>query len=504
MSTLRVSSLLALTLAAFAPFALALERPTQPASQTGTQVGKAQPPVQPSARPLNPPFNGPRITSPADHALVNATVYPAPGVVLRWATIVIRDGVVTQLLPAAPGPDNLPNTADDLPVPAPADCRAWDCTDLHVYPGFIEPYFEVEPTATTNRQGAHWNSRITPDVSAQNITEDNAASLRRLGFTAAGLVPSRGLIRGTTSVVSLAKPAEDASLAVSPVIRERVFQSLSFDFGGFGGGGPRQNREAGVETRWGGYPSSLMGAIALIRQTFIDADWQAASRAAGATIPANSIDALNAPSRQGAAPLLFSVNDELDTLRAIKLAREFDRPITIVGSGLEFRRLGAIAEAARPTSDKSPDAGNGVSFIIPLSFPGAPDVSTVSATESVSLRELMNWEQGPTNPRRLDAARLNIALTSSKTRDRNSFHRNLSKAIAYGLPAERAQAMLTTIPAAMLGISDTHGTIGAGKSADLVIADNPALHTRVSQAPRGEARRNQEGRRQARRPQRKA
>lgn len=485
MSTLRVSSLLALTLAAFAPFAFALERPIRPANQTGTQGGKAQPPVQPplqpSARPLNPPFNGPRITSPADHALVNATVYPAPGVVLRWATIVIRDGVVTQLLPAAPGPDNLPNTADDLPVPAPADCRAWDCTDLHIYPGFIEPYFEVEPTATTNRQGAHWNSRITPDASAQSITEDNAASLRRMGFTAAGLVPSRGLIRGTTSVVSLAKPADDASLAVSPVIRERVFQSLSFDFGGFGGGGggPRQNREAGVETRWGGYPSSLMGAIALIRQTFIDADWQAASRTAGATIPANSLDALNAPSRQAAAPLLFSVSDELDTLRAIKIAREFDRPITIVGSGLEFRRLGAITEAAR----KIPDATNDVSFIIPLSFPGAPDVSTVSATESVSLRELMNWEQGPTNPRRLDAAGLNVALTSSKTRDRNSFHRNLSKAIAYGLPAERAQAMLTTIPAAMLGISDTHGTIAAGKSADLVIADNPLFTPEFPKLP---------------------
>lgn len=478
MSTLRVSSLLALSVAALAPLALALERPTQPASPTGAQAGKGQPPVEPSARPLNPPFNGPRTTSPADHALVNATVYPAPGVVLRWATIVIRDGVVTQLLPAAPGPDNLPNTADDLPVPAPADCRAWDCTDLHIYPGFIEPYFEVEPTATTNRQGAHWNARITPDVSAQAIDENAAGSLRRMGFTVAGLVPSRGLIRGTTSVVSLAKPNEEASLAVSPLIRERVFQSLSFDFGG-GGGGPRQNREAGVETRWGGYPSSLMGAIALIRQTLIDADWQAASRAAGATIPVNSIDALNMPTRQGAAPLLFSVNDELDTLRAIALAREFDRPITIVGSGLEFRRLGAINEAAR----KIPDATNDVSFIIPLSFPGAPDVSTVSATESVSLRELMNWEQGPTNPRRLDAAGLNVALTSSKTRDRNSFHRNLSKAIAYGLPAERAQAMLTTIPAAMLGISDTHGTIAAGKSADLVIADNPLFTPEFPKVP---------------------
>ncbi|MBL8760350.1 MAG: amidohydrolase family protein [Phycisphaerae bacterium] len=477
----RASSILALTLAAAAPFALAIEAPTsgdpaQPPAQPPTQ-----PPTQPGALPLNPPFNGPRITSPADHALVNATVYPAPGVVLRHTTIVVRDGVITQLLPAAPGPDNQPNTVDDLPAPAPEDCRAWDCTDLHVYPGFIEPYFEVEPTATTNRQGAHWNTRVTPDVSAQNIDESAAASLRKMGFTVAGLVPSKGLIRGTTSVVSLAKPADDASLAVSPIIRDRVYQSLSFDFGGFGGGGggPRQNREAGVETRWGSYPGSLMGAIALIRQTFIDADWQSAARAAGATIPLNSLDALNTPSRQTAPPLVFSVSDELDTLRAIKLAREFDRPITIVGSGLEFRRLGAISEAAR----KTPDATRDVSFIIPLSYPGAPDVSSVAATESVSLRELMNWEQGPTNPRRLDAAGLNVALTTSKSRDRSSFHRNLSKAIAYGLPADRAQAMLTTIPAAMLGISDSHATIAAGKSADFVIADNPLFAPEFPKLP---------------------
>lgn len=475
MQTLRVSLRPALALAALASLTLALG---QPAGQTSSK----QPPT-PSARPLNPPFNGPRLSNPANHALVNATVYPAPGLVLAHTTIVIRNGVITDLLPPSPGPDNQPNTADDVPAPAPADCRAWDCTDEHVYPGFIEPYFEVDPTATTNRQGAHWNSRVTPDVSAQTIDENAAASLRKLGFTVAGLVPSRGLIRGTTSVVSLAKPSDEPSLAVSPVIRERAFQSLSFDFGGFGGGGPRQNREAGAETRWGGYPSSLIGAIALIRQTLIDADWQAASRAAGLVIPTNSLDAINSPSRQAAPPLLFSVNDELDVLRAIKIAREFDRPVTIVGSGLEFRRLAAITQAAR----KAPDAPNDVSFIIPLAFPGAPDLSSVAATESVSLRELMNWEQGPTNLRRLDAAGLNVAITSSKSRDRNSFHRGLSKAIAYGLPPDRAQAMLTTIPAAMLGITDTHGTIAVGKSADLVVTDHPLFTPDFPKLPEDKA-----------------
>ena len=43
-------------------------------------------------------------------------------------------------------------------------------------------------------------------------------------------------------------------------------------------------------------------------------------------------------------------------------------------------------------------------IILPLRYPRTPDVSTISKAENVDLKELMAWEQAPTNPRRLEQA----------------------------------------------------------------------------------------------------
>ena len=44
-----------------------------------------------------------------------------------------------------------------------------------------------------------------------------------------------------------------------------------------------------------------------------------------------------------AGPLrVFIADDELESLRAAKIAREFERDAIVIGSGTEFRRLDAI------------------------------------------------------------------------------------------------------------------------------------------------------------------
>ena len=64
-----------------------------------------------------------------------------------------------------------------------------------------------------------------------------------------------------------------------------------------------------------------------------------------------------------------------------------------MGSGTEYRRLAALVGAK-------------ARLIVPLAFPDAPKVATLAEAESVSLRELMSWEQAPTNARRLAGAGL--------------------------------------------------------------------------------------------------
>jgi N-acetylglucosamine-6-phosphate deacetylase len=521
-----------------------------------TLLALAQPP---GPSPLSPPANGPRHADSTWHAFTHATVHVNPEKTLEDATVVIKDGRIVSVGGDAP----------------PAGARVWDCMGQHIYAGFIDAYVEADaPKPDRNTPGVHWSAKVTPQRSALDGTgldDKSAESLRKLGFAAAAIAPKGGVFRGSGAVVSLAKPSSESSADRPPVYRKDAYQSVAFELRTEGG-----RRRGGEDTapdseHWSAYPDSEMGAIALIRQTLIDADWQADARKAGANIAPNALDALESVSRAvlgpgratggldskavlptkgpgwdfsnndvhvldgsgavdmpgpalatgstrdpspiptnpgvdtakmptlvdrnapavraataahatdqqltltmwsaptAAAPapndgphytvLLFSTEDELEALRAAKIAREFSRPAALLGSGTEFRRLDAIK-------------ADGLPIVLPLNYPKTPDVSSIGKAESVELRDLMTWEQAPTNPRRLDAAGLKIALTTAKLRNRADFEDNLRSALRCGLPPSHALAMLTTQPAEILGVSDRLGSIEPGKQANLVIADS--------------------------------
>ncbi len=400
--------------------------------------------------PLNPPPNGPRMVEPSIHALIGGTIHVSPTQTIQDGAVIIRDGKIAQVLTTI--------AKDWAP---PADARVWDCKDLHLYAGFIDPFVEVDaPAPTPDQPGVHWNSAVTPQRSVldgDRLADSAAEPLRKLGFTAAGLSPRNGLFRGRGAVVSLAKPSDQLSTAKSPVYATDAFHAMSFETGGgrrFRGGTPGTTpppRPTGDENaRWSGYPGSQMGSIALIRQTFMDAEWT------GRGTETSCLSVL-AP-REKHAPIFFDVGDELESLRAAKIAREFKRPMVLIGSGTEFRRLDAIK-------------ADGLAHIIPLNFPKKPEVGSVAKAETIELRELMTWEQAPLNLKRLDDAGLKVAITNAKLPRGQNFHDNLKEAIKAGLKPDRALAMVTTTPAEILGIADRAGTIEVGKLANLVVAD---------------------------------
>jgi len=392
--------------------------------------------AQPSASgPHTPPPNGPRRADPTAHILSNATVHVAPGETIERAQVTIRDGRIEWV-------GSLSGRTIALD-----GYRVWDCTGLHVYPGLIDPYVEVEaPELDADAAGAHWNDNVTPQrrvTSGDGIPAADASALRKLGFVAAGLAPNSGTFRGAGAVVSLAEPPEEGSAAEPPVYNEDTYQALSLASGG----------------RGGGYPSSQMGAIALVRQTLLDADWRETVRET-ADVEPSCLDEL---SRRHDPLLLFTVRDELEALRAAKIGDEFDRPIAIVGSGDEYKRLDAIAELERP-------------FVLPLDYPKAPSLGSLGEIDAVSLTDLMEWEQAPTNARRLIDAGVDVSLTSSKAKSRSDFHKKLRTAIEHGLAEHDALAALTTRPARLLGVEDDLGAIEVGRVASLVVADGPLFH----------------------------
>ena len=441
--------------------------------------------AQPSSTsPLAPPANGPRRADATWVALTNCTVHVAPGRTLQRATVVFRDGVITRVIEEerVTMPKGDKTMVEVIPADPPPGAFAIDCTGLHVYPGFIDPYVEVDaPAPAGDASTKHWSPKVTPQRSALDgagVDAATAESLRKLGFTTAVISPKGGVFRGTSAVVSLAKPADDASAARPPVYMDRVYQSVAFELGG-------------------GYPSSQMGAIALIRQTLLDADWQQEARKAGETIEPNCLDALGTPPFRGGSsdspqasgtnatnktaaerrgtqsqtPLLFTTDDELEALRCIKIADEFSRPFLLLGSGTEYQRLAALDAALRVKHVNKPMFRS--TLLLPLNFPKAPDVASIGKAETIELRELMHWEQAPTNPRRVAASGLGFALTTAKLRDKGDFRKNLQTAIKHGLTEEQALQALTVTPAQLFGLAGTLGTIESGKRANLILADGP-------------------------------
>ncbi len=385
--------------------------------------------------PLIPKPEAIRDARPTWHALVDATVHVSPTETLTHTTVIIKDGRIVDLIG--------PHVSD---VRSMDGCRMWDASDLHVYAGFIEPFLEVEaPAPDRGAPGVHQNPNVTPQRSALDgvgIDAETRKTLRSLGFTAAAISPMRGNLRGTAALVSVADVPGESSADRPPVYRNGVYHAASIKSG-----------EAGFRV----YPSSQMGAIALVRQTLLDADHRAEQVKRGvASEPWSCLDALADKS----IPLAFDVEHELESLRAAKIGQEFGRPTILIGSGTEYKRLDAIATDGNAT-------------IIPLRFAKTPQVDSISKADEIDLRDLMAWEQAPTNPRRLDEKGLTVALTSSELESRKDFVPNLRKAINHGLKEDRALAMLTTNPAKMLGVESMLGTVEKGKVANLIVADGP-------------------------------
>ncbi|HUF60744.1 MAG TPA: amidohydrolase family protein [Verrucomicrobiales bacterium] len=382
------------------------------------------------------PQQGIQENPPGVHALVHARVETSPGQVLDDATLVIRHGRIDSVGAAAPPP---------------LDARIWDCTGLSVFPGFIDAHTSAirSPAESAETQGLrHWNVQIHPEVSlARDGQADTAAieKLRKLGFTAALAVPSGGILRGRSAALAL----DDAALPAL-ILSGDLFHHFAFDLS---------------RSRGDGYPRSLMGCIALIRQTLLDARWKNAFRRASAADPAltptpqddPALDALSSLV-DGADTAVFHPRDELDFDRYLELSSEFGLRGLFAGNGYAYRRAAYLA-------------GRGARIILPLNFPEPPNVASPEAALEVSLERLQHWEFAPSNPALLHEAGIPIAITThGLDKPESTFWKNLRIAIRErGLPRDAALSALTTVPAGFLGLAGRLGVIEKGRPAYLTI-----------------------------------
>ena len=370
-------------------------------------------------------------------AIVGATVVTRPGETLENATILMRDGFIEGI-------------GDEIEVPA--GYRVHDADGLFVYPGFVEASMVIPSGPMLERvrrgQGAHWNDRIVPQLTMETATEfeeTRRAKLRKEGFTVAHMIPDSGILRGRGMVRLLAEDDGDVRVLV-PGMQVAAFERGSWS---------------------SGYPSSQMGAIALLRETLAAAAWHREAgeihrRNPDSIEPPDQADALEAlaPVLAGDTALIFSVEDEHEAMRAASVAEEYDLDLVLLGSGTEFRRTDEIVGIGHP-------------LVIPLTYPEKPELDSPYAADRITLRDLQSWRHGPSNVRRLLEAGGDVSVTTNGLDSTSKFHGELRKAIDAGLSPDEALACLTTRPARLLGIEGLVGTVAPGRLANLVVSDGP-------------------------------
>ena len=387
-----------------------------------------------------------RDKTPSLMALVNARVVTAPGKSMDDAVVIIEDGVVRTV---------------GAGVSIPAGATVIDLAGKTVYPGFIDPYTEYGlpneqsgppgprfgggPNPTIERVGGNaWNGAFHAErnwVESFKADEQSAKSFIEQGFTVVQSGKRDGIFRGRSFITTLGKGAPN-----DLILNAHYAQLLSFDKGS-----SKQD-----------YPTSLMGSIALLRQTFMDIPWYRKAQEAYKLNPVQEKPEFNATleALQGikSQPLFFESGDEQSLLRANRIAREFALQFIEVGSGSEYARLDEIK-------------GTRADLILPVSLPKKPQVGTLEDELDVTLAQLRHWDMAPSNAAMLADKGVTFAFSTTGLKKKSSFWPNVRKMVKRGLPESTALAALTTVPAKYLQQEQTVGTIERGKLANFVVTD---------------------------------
>lgn len=362
----------------------------------------------------------------------NAKIHVSPQQTIENGMFVVKDGKITAIGKSVSEPQN---------------SIVIDLEGKEVYPSFIDLYssFGVkepkeasngngQPQYDANREGYYWNDHIRPETEAVqhfNYDEKTATSLHKAGFGAVNTHVPDGIIRGTGMLVALNPGGTEGDR----ILKDRSAQYLSFDKS-------KLSRQS--------YPTSTMGAMALIRQTYLDAEWYGKGKSKNKDL---ALEALN---RNKNLTQIFATDNLLDALRAGKIGNEFNVNYVILGDGKEYQRLEEIKET-------------GSTFIVPLNFPDAYDVEDPFMAEHVTIEEMKTWNQAPANLKMLAENDIPFTITTHDLDAEKDFRNNLLKAVSYGLSKEDALAALTTTPAKILGEENRLGTLKEGAWANFII-----------------------------------
>jgi imidazolonepropionase-like amidohydrolase len=408
-----------------------------------------------TAAPLAAQLVSPR-SIPQTYAITNARIVPVSSPAIEKGTIVIRDGIIT---------------AVGATVTAPGDARIVDGSGLTVYPGLIDSYTALGlgnagAAAGGGRGGAGGAPAgggsaaprvavlsnnppgLQPENSAVELLKadpEGFAGPQSVGITSALTAPPTGIYMGQSALINLGENDASSLVVKSPV-------SLNIGF---------------TPLRNGGYPNSLMGVFAALRQSLLDAQHYRDVAAVYARNPRGmkrpefdpSLDALQ-PVINRQIPVVMRADSKREIERALDLAKEFNLKVVIAG-GTEAYTLTDRLKAEN------------VPVLLSVDYPRR--AAQAADADPEPMRMLRERVEAPKSAGRLEKAGVKFAFESGSISNWPDFAANVQRAVENGLSADQALKALTWQAADILGASDRVGSIEAGKIANLTITRGDLL-----------------------------
>jgi imidazolonepropionase-like amidohydrolase len=315
---------------------------------------------------------------------------------------------------------------------------------LTVTPGIIDGFGGIglpAPPRESPRTGAPSPAPSANPLAPQALALDrvrvaDTTKARDAGITTALVIPRDGVLPGRSALLDLAGDTPEAMAVREPAALHLHMATL---------------------TRR--YPGSLMGTVALARQSLYDARRYAEEWAAYEKAPRGKkrprYDAALAAWQDvlsGRLPLVVTAPRENDLRRTLALGDEFKVKVVAAGALQAWRAADVVKARKLPllvsvNFDPPRRAGGGF---------GGPDED----------RERRDIEEAEKNPAELHKAGVAFALVSGHAAD---FLAGVRKAIARGLPREAALRAVTLAPAEVLGVADRMGSLETGKIANVVV-----------------------------------
>ena len=384
------------------------------------------------------------------YSITNARIVTVSGAVIEKGTIVIRDGLIESV---------------GANAKSPADAQVFDGTGLTVYPGFFDALTSLgiqTPPPAARPQGAggggaaaaataaasaspsnsNYPAGLRPELAAAEDLRGGDAQFeanRNAGFTTVLTVGRTGIFNGQSALIDLAGESTSNFIIKAPFAVHISFSTIP-----------------------GQYPGSLLGTFSALRQMLLDAQRLQEIQKMYAANPKGmkrpeadkSLEAL-IPVLNRQMPVVFNANREIEIIRALDLAKEFNLKAIIAGGQEAWKVAGRLK-------------AQNVPVLLSLNFPKR--TASVSPDADPETMDLLRFRaETPKGPAKLAQAGVKFAFQSGGMTNIADFVANAGKAVDDGLNKDAAIRAMTLSSAEILGIDDRLGSLEAGKIANLIV-----------------------------------